>query len=157
MVVCQRQNSLRIYPNLPALRNSFQGQGKRNATPGGLWYCHEHQRRRHPGECWDHVGFPLLGPFACLTQDVLSHTLKFYLDGRSLWRSERPHLWVECNFPLVRESGVLVWLLHYKTWIYKTRTTQVNTTSNLESLKEGAQTVEKNPKFFIFQWFQRTF
>lgn len=51
--------------------------------------------------------FSLLGSFDCLTQDVLSHSLKSYLDRRSLWRSERQHFWVESNFPLVRESGVL--------------------------------------------------
>lgn len=51
--------------------------------------------------------FSLLGSFDCLTQDVLSHVLKFYLDRRSLWTSERQHFWAGYNFPLVRDSRVL--------------------------------------------------
>lgn len=93
--------------------------------------------------------FSMLGSFDCLTQDVSHHILKFLFWEKSLRRRKWQHFWVKHNFPTgQRDTSVSSVAIALQDLNYKIRITQVNTTSNTENLKAGAQTVENKPKFF---------
>lgn len=111
----------------------------------------EINRGQCPPECWNHTGILHVG-IICLTQEILSHILKFYFGRKSLWRSKWHHFWVKYNLPLVRYWCVKRGYCTARLESIKLESHRsINTTSNMEGLKEGAQTVGgKNPHFWYF-------